>query len=698
MTDLTNKYRPLRFGEIAGQTVSVEWMKGQIRSRERRSLLIVGPIGTGKTTSGWIYAKAVLCRTPRDGEPCDACENCVDFGSRGQHSPDFHFFKCGEQSTIEKVQELLEIGRTVPFVADRRVLMLDEAHNLSRRSFQALLNIVEHPPEWVTFILITSEKNEIPKSLLSRLQCQELELLKRTEASRFLRDICDKEAMPFEPAGLNLIFSAIGGFPRVMLRALEKVRDFGPINEINVRSALKLDFDDRLVSYTNALLDGDLGKQLRLMEEWPDTPSRKLAFLHQFFTFNYFNGIRRIERDDPIMRTLPGKVQERLVREFAARSARLALDSEVLWESAIAALEPQDTLTESQLAMILSRFDRLINRGPEPADTVTTPKNRPARPGRLRVQDDHTIAASKANLPWDQVRSFWEVGTFLPQHFGVLFNLRFTLDHKALGIADHNVGANLVSDLTHELGARVAYWAPQSLCHWVYRHEAHAHGGLISRVLLVVPDDQLAQSIKWLTKFLARHVETSEGGLWASRRRKDSAADLAHFHWQGIRALSRCLDPGLRERDERGRLAPLADLLRIPVRWRGPIGNVRTAQGKGASKWLTPTARKKIAAGEMGLLSALNDRAWQYLDRGWELEEHRARLAEMTRRRDAIDQIQLRFAGEDAISVARRTEELHALRASFGSDPKAWPRRWVGWWQTAGLGQKGSTLGHQSRR
>jgi hypothetical protein len=90
----------------------------------------------------------------------------------------------------------------------------------------------------------------------------------------------------------------------------------------------------------------------------------------------------------------------------------------------------------------------------------------------------------------------------------------------------------------------------------------------------------------------------------------------------------------------------------------------------GASKGLTRNARKIVTHGEMGLLSALEDRAWRHLDRGWELAEHRAWITETTRRQNAVAQLNLRFPGDDELAAARREEEMHALQSSFDPDPK----------------------------
>lgn len=764
MVDLAEKYRPRRFRDIVGQPRLVTWMKEQIRSRERRSVLIEGPFGTGKTSAGLIYARAILCSRPDDGEPCGDCDSCRGFGGRGERLPDVTLFKCGETSTVEKIQELLDVAGSVPFVADRRVLLLDEAHNLSRRSSQALLDIVENPPPWAVFILMTSEPNELPASLLSRLTRQPLELVRQPDALMFMADICKQEGIAFDVAGLELIFAATGGHPRKLLRELEQVRGLGAISPLTVRSALRLDFDDRLTSYATALLAGDFGRQLDLIENWPETPPRKLAVLHQFMTFIYLTGVRRLDRDDPLMRTLSDQIRKLLVDGFVAVSDRLQLDPETLWQDVLSVLDSREHLTASQLAMILSQLDRLIKKPAgagldegdkgkissrqrvrrlrvhstpsvarhgqgsgesrwertnvkqsaaghragvplRPAQSMPTGRGRGTNSEVGQGQAVVTACPSQTFLSWPQVRPFWEIGSFLPQQFGLLFNLRLTVNHRALGISDHRDGARLVSDLTDELGGRIEYWEPGSPYHWVYRHEANLDGGLVSRILLSIPDHLLDGAIGWLHRFAARRTKsgnanlsglrddpefggygnsaTSDRVLLISYRRAGFDSELMRFHWQGIRSLSRCLDPDLVERDEFGARRALVDLLRIPARWRGPIGTVLTSQGMGASRPLTRNARKIVALGEMGLLSALRERVWLHVDSGWELQEYRARLAEITRRESAVAQINLRFPRNDELSTARHEEELRMVRSAFNPDPKSWRRAWAGWWRTA---------------
>jgi DNA polymerase-3 subunit gamma/tau len=442
MTDLTKKYRPQRFGDVAGQPKADAWFRKQVTSKEARSVLLSGPYGTGKTTLGSIYAKALFCEAPEDGKPCGTCDRCKEFGDIGRGFYDFYRFECGEHSTVEEVKGLLDIARAAPFIGNRRVLMLDEIQYLSRRAFDALLRIVESPPAWATFIFLTSKPEALPAALRSRLTHLELGLLTSETATRFLATICKAEGLAHDASGLALLQAAVGGRPRELLRALEKVSEFGAISETNVRLALNLDFLDRLMAYSHALLDGKLERQLQLMEEWAETPSRKLGFLHQFFVVNYFVTVRSLSRDDPIMRGLPTEFRETLLHGMTERACRLHLDKELFWENAIAALTVPDRLSEHEFAMTLSRFNRLLNSLPAPRKSQKIARSIPRPAHKLRIARAPVGSGSTPGeyLAWSEVRPIWEAGSFLPQHYGALLNLRLTIHHAEIGIRDHVAG------------------------------------------------------------------------------------------------------------------------------------------------------------------------------------------------------------------------------------------------------------------
>jgi hypothetical protein len=290
-------------------------------------------------------------------------------------------------------------------------------------------------------------------------------------------------------------------------------------------------------------------------------------------------------------------------------------------------------------------------------------------------------------LPWNEVRPIWQAGSFLPQHYGSLLNLRLTIHHAEIGIRDHVAGAELISDLTHELGMRLNEWSPDSnpQFHWMYRHEADDEGHLVTRLVIAIPEDHQAAAVHWMrSRFFARRFPR-EGfsALKIVRRDSRNSERLLRFHWACIRALSRSLDPALLERSEDGERIPLVGLLRIPHRWRGPTGTVHCAKKRGASISLRPPAQRIAAAERMPFLSALEDSAWQVLDRGWELSEHHDRAAEVHRRHEEEGRVRGLFAGDDELTHARCAEEIARLTASYPLDPKERLRSWEGWWGTS---------------
>lgn len=659
----------------------MSWMREQIRSGAGRSVLVAGPVGTGKTTSGLIYAKALLCDSPVDGEACGACDQCQEFMKDRRNVASFHGLKCGENSTVEEVKELLEKAKVAPFLAPRRVLLLDEVHNLSRRASDALLDILEAPPEWTTFILLTYRLNLISAAVRSRLFEFELSTLNEAEAFRLLAGVCDREGLPYDQEGFRLIFKAASGGPREMLRAVEKTSQFGPIDGAHVRLALNLNFEDRLTAFARALMAGDLEGQLREVEDWPDTAERKLDFLHQFFVFQYFEGCRRLRREDPLMRSAGAETQEQLVAAFAARASAAGCEPEAYWESIIAALTSNTKVTEHSLAMIVSRVNRLFQPVSPIGEEVGKPRTISAKPV-LRVRLSGSAAEDRTFLSWDEIRPHWQAASLLPQRYGLLFNLRLTMSRSELDRPDSDGNAQLVSKLTHELGMRLKDWcgAASPVLHWMYRHEWDGETGQRTRILLSVPDDHVAAALAWLRlKFVPRVSRTSDLKVQMACRPGMSQEDRVRFHWQGVRALSRSLGPRFTARADLGPICPLVDLLKIPLRWRAQVRRISNVQARGMSASLTGGAKRNDESG-MAWLSALSDGAWRVLDTGWELREYEARKAERERRDVALAKLAALLPGADDARRESIRLEMEILKSSWSSDPRNWRRGWSGWW------------------
>jgi DNA polymerase-3 subunit gamma/tau len=658
----------------------VTWMSEQIRSGAGRSELVAGPVGTGKTTAGLVYAKALLCGSPVDGEACGVCDPCQEFGDNGRGALSFHSLQCGEHSTVDEVKDLLEKARVAPFLAQRRVMILDEAHNLSKRASDALLHILEVPPPWTSFILLTYRLNLISEALRSRLCSFELGALNEAQAFRLLTDICKREGLSFDPEGFRLIFKAASGGPRAMLRAIEKTSQFGPVDGAHVRLALNLSFEGRLTAFAQALMASDLQGQLKEVEEWPDTAQRKLEFLHQFFVFQYFEGFRRIRREDPLMQNIGSEIQELLVEAFSVRACALGRQPGTYWESIIDAFTSNTKVTDHSLAMILSRVHRLFNSVHPMVGAAKKPQAEPPKPA-VRVRLAGSSSESRRFLSWDEVSPHWESASLLPQRYGALFNVRLTISRSESMRSDQAANASFVSKLTHELSMRLKDWCGSSapVLHWMYRHEWDQTLQR-TRLLLAIPEAHMAVAMHWMNcKFLVRASKIHDFKIQIAYRPGMSQESRVRFHWQSVRALSRSLNPNLTARSDDGSISPLVNLLKIPPSWRAPVRHTPNVQARGASASLTGRATDESG---MAWLSALKDGAWWAVDTGWQLQEYEARRAEKGRRDVALDKLTARLMEADDTHRESLLLEMEILKAGWSSNPRDWQRTWSGWWQS----------------
>lgn len=166
---LYRKYRPKNFDDVVGQEHITVTLKQEISSsRVGHAYLFTGSRGTGKTTCSKIIAKAVNCPNQQDGNPCGVCDICkgIDDGS----ILDVTEIDAASNNGVDNIRQLREEANFTPAVTKYRVYIIDETHMLSVGAFNALLKIMEEPPEHVIFILATTEVHKIPATILSRCQ------------------------------------------------------------------------------------------------------------------------------------------------------------------------------------------------------------------------------------------------------------------------------------------------------------------------------------------------------------------------------------------------------------------------------------------------------------------------------------------------------------------------------------------------
>ena len=220
---LYRKYRPKNFDEVVGQEHITATLKQEIASgRIGHAYLFTGSRGTGKTSCSKIIAKAVNCPNQQDGNPCGVCDICkgIDDGS----VLDVTEIDAASNNGVDNIRQLREEANFTPAQVNYRVYIIDETHMLSVGAFNALLKIMEEPPEHVIFILATTEVHKIPATILSRCQRFDFRRISPAVIAARVRWVCEQEGIQIEPQAADLIASLAEGGMRDALSLLDVCR------------------------------------------------------------------------------------------------------------------------------------------------------------------------------------------------------------------------------------------------------------------------------------------------------------------------------------------------------------------------------------------------------------------------------------------------------------------------------------------
>lgn len=265
---LYRKWRSRTFDEIIGQDHVTSVLKKQAaEDRVSHAYLFCGTRGTGKTSSARILAKAVNCEHPVDGNPCNECYCCRSIDNAT--ATDVLEIDAASNNRVADVRELIDEVAYPPSILKKRIYIIDEVHMLSSSAFNALLKTLEEPPEYVLFILATTELNQLPPTIVSRCMRFDFKRIEPNVLTELLRNIAEKENINITNEALQLISKLADGSARDSLSLLDAcsagIEKNTTIILSDIQTQLGITNNDTIINLFSAISSKNIPEALTLI-------------------------------------------------------------------------------------------------------------------------------------------------------------------------------------------------------------------------------------------------------------------------------------------------------------------------------------------------------------------------------------------------------------------------------------------------
>lgn len=270
METLYRKYRPIDFDTVVGQDAIVKTLRNQIVTGSiAHAYLFSGTRGTGKTTVAKIFARAINCPNENKGNPCNECEVCKS----ALVGVDYNILELDAASNgnVEKVRQITDSMQYRPINNEKyKVYIIDEAHALTGYSKEAFLKSLEEPPEYVVYILATTDPNKLPETVLSRCQKYNFKRISIDLIVDYLKGICQKEKIEIDEDALIFIAEKSDGSMRESLSQLDRVRAYANNDKLTIEDVvdiLGIVDDEEFRKITKAVNEGDIEVALTILSD-----------------------------------------------------------------------------------------------------------------------------------------------------------------------------------------------------------------------------------------------------------------------------------------------------------------------------------------------------------------------------------------------------------------------------------------------
>jgi len=277
---LYRKYRPRSFSDVTGQEHITETLRRQIvNGRLSHAYLFVGTRGTGKTTCAKILSRAVNCLNTEDGNPCNKCTSCV--GIEEGSILDVLELDAASNNSVDNVRALRDEAVYTPATVKKRVYIVDEVHMLSISAFNALLKILEEPPEHILFILATTELHKVPATILSRCQRFSFKRLTPDAIAKRLSKIASSEGLSLTADAAERLASLADGSMRDGESLLDQCASEKEIDLPHVLETLGLAGQQEHTRLAGAIAESDAATALCILDTLYDDGKSMTSLLNE---------------------------------------------------------------------------------------------------------------------------------------------------------------------------------------------------------------------------------------------------------------------------------------------------------------------------------------------------------------------------------------------------------------------------------